>query len=91
MATASYGATTVTTNATAITGVKAGIGANDVAVMVPAGGTTTYIGFDNSVTTSNGFELAAGQALALEGLDEPMTVFGIVGSGSQSVRFVKVD
>lgn len=51
-----------------------------------AGTATVYLGSNNSVTTSNGFALAAG---ATVGLPQVTALWGIVASTSQTVAYLE--
>ena len=48
-----------------------------------------YIGFDSSVTTSNGIELSKRQTLFLE-VGEEVTVYAIADSGTIDVRIAEM-
>lgn len=79
---ASYTRVTVANTATLIfTAPQAGI----ARVLVRNPGTVSvYVGSDNAVTTANGFEIAAGDALGIN-LDNGRTLFGIVAAATQVV------
>lgn len=64
--------------------------ADDRKVMIiQALGNRVYIGFDSSVTTSNGIELSKRQTLFLEVSDQ-VNVWAIANSGTIDVRIVEL-
>ena len=48
-----------------------------------------YLGFDSSVTTSNGMSVAAGSDRIIDGYDG--AVYGIASAASTDVRYLEVD
>lgn len=80
-----YGTTTITTSATQIIGSSR----NRTGWMITNNGTAViYVGFDTSVTTSNGMPIAEGEKFISNG-DKIWrgAIYGIVGTGTQNVRF----
>jgi hypothetical protein len=55
------------------------------------GSVTVYIGFTSSVTTSNGFPLAAGASMSFEFGYSGDALYGIVASGTADVRVLEGD
>lgn len=77
----------VTTAATALlTGDESG--GSPVVVKVPPGGSTVYVDTSSGVTTSNGFAVEGGSALAVK-LTPGQVLYGIVGTGSQTVQVIE--
>lgn len=80
-----FAAVTVTTSATLV--LAAATSAARSVVIVNNGSVTVYLGKANTVTTSNGIPLAAGQSLSdRDSLD---AWYGITGSGSADVRVLE--
>lgn len=63
--------------------------ASGFAVRVPVGGTTVTIGFSSAVTTSNGWDVLAGESLSLN-LREFDAVWAI-STGTQIVQVIRTD
>lgn len=61
--------------------------ASSLAVALPAGGSTVFVG-GPAVTTSTGFPLAAGSSLALD-LAVGDEVYAVVASGTQTVNVLR--
>jgi len=81
--TMNYGNISVTTAATLI---KATNASRKSILIRNNGSSTLYIGGNNSVTTSNGFEVIAGEEIYIKDTDE---IYGIVASGTLDVRYLE--
>jgi len=81
--TMNYGNISVTTSATLI---KATNTSRKSILIRNNGSSTLYIGGNNSVTTSNGFEVIAGEEIYIKDTDE---IYGIITSGTLDVRYLE--
>lgn len=81
--TMNYGAVSVSTTATVI---KAANASRELIIIRNNGGTSIFIG-DSGVTTSDGYELEAGQSVNLFTED---AIYGIVASGTEDARYLEV-
>lgn len=78
----------VGSTATALTAAESsGSDPVSVAVAVPSGGVTVYVG-GSDVTTGNGYPLAGGAAMSID-LRQGERLYGIVASGTQSVNVLR--
>lgn len=50
-----------------------------------------YLGWDDDVTTSNGFPLEAGDGLSVDINNSVQAVYGIAAAAGDSVRYMAVD
>jgi hypothetical protein len=60
---------------------------SSVAVAVPSGGSTVYLG-DNTVTSAAGFPLAAGSSFSVD-LNQGESLYGVTASGTQAVNVLR--
>lgn len=74
----------VTTSATELKVGASALTGRDYIIIQPKDG-SIFIGFDNSVTTSNGIEIKKNQTMYMA-LSEVISVYGIVSSGTVDVR-----
>lgn len=81
--TMNYGNISVTTVATLI---KATNASRKSILVRNYGSASLFIGGNNSVTTSNGFEVQANQSIYIKDTDE---IYGIVASGTLDVRYLE--
>lgn len=83
-----YGAATVGTSATLIRAANT----NRISLQITNISTgEVYVGFDASVTTSNGFELSQQDVISFTGSDlYKGDVYGIVATGTSDVRFFEL-
>lgn len=83
---AAYGNKTVTTSATEI--VDAAGNRRQALLITNNSSEVLYIGFDSSVTTSNGFQLQEDQVWSTSGLQVYQgPVYGIVAANTADVRY----
>jgi hypothetical protein len=77
---------TVATTATQLSGADSGgsTSGQSVAVYVPTGGATVYVG-SSAVTTAIGFPVAAGEKMAFS-LEPGESLYGIVAASTQAVN-----
>jgi len=79
----------VGTSATALSAAEgSGSDAASVAVKVPTGGATVYVG-GSDVTTANGWPVAAGESVTLNLLAAGERVYGIVAASTQNVNVLR--
>jgi hypothetical protein len=79
----------VGTSATALSAAEgSGSDAVSVAVSVPSGGATVYVG-GSDVTTGNGYPVAAGQSVVLNAIAPGERVYGIVAASTQNVNVLR--
>jgi hypothetical protein len=86
--TGTYGAVTVTASATLI---KASNASRLSLQITNTSSEVCYIGFDTSVSSTNGFPLAQNDVLSLTGSDlYTGTVYGITASSTANIRYFEI-
>lgn len=80
-------AATVTTSAATL--IASALGGRRTLLIQNKGSKAIYLGKDATVTSSNGFELAAGAIFSIE-LGPNVAIFAIAASGSQDIRLLEV-
>lgn len=84
---ASYGNVTITTTATSI--VAPSVAGRRGFVLTNNGSVVLYLGFDSSVSTTNGIQILPQDKFEMEGDDAVFKgpVYGITGSSTADVRY----
>lgn len=83
----SYGNVSVTTTATQLDGTKQN-GRNRILIQNDSVA-PMFVGFDNTVTTSNGMRVAGGTTMALE-ISPSIDVYAIAGAGTRDARVMQM-
>lgn len=86
-----YGANTFTNSGEPELLFNIGDETGSVAIAAESGnGGTVYLGFDDSVSSSNGFPLSSGDVLTMDLDVSSQAVYGVAGTGGDGVRIISI-